>query len=136
MTLHLSIITPNQVALDTEVEEVYLPGVTGEIGILEDHTPLISVVEPGEVRYTDMNDKEHQLVIGSGFVQVENDQVVVVVDIALEADAIDVGNVEKAIEDAKKALSSAKQLSAEESARFEANMAKNIAILNFKRKRM
>lgn len=136
MSLHLSIITPTQVALDEDVEYVYLPGAHGEIGLLESHTPLISVVEPGEVSYADLDGKEQQLVIGSGFVQVDDDNIVVVVDMAVEADAIDVHNVEKAIEDAKKALSEAQQLSEEESARFEANMAKNLALLNFKKKRM
>lgn len=134
--MHLSIITPTQVALDEEIEEVYLPGANGEIGLLESHTSLISVVEPGEVRYTDLDGAEKQLVIGSGFVQVDDDNIVVVVDMAVEADSIDVHNVEKAIEDAKKALSEAQQLSEEESARFEANMAKNLALLNFKKKRM
>lgn len=135
MSLHLSIITPTQIALEKDIAYVYLPGATGEIGILDSHEPLISVVRPGEVRYVDLNGKENQLVIGEGFVQVADNKIVVVVDIAMEADAIDVHNVEKAIEDAKNALSQAQQLSEEESARFEASMAKNLALLNFKKKR-
>ncbi len=134
--LHLTIITPDKVVLNEDVDYVYLPGSDGEMGILDQHTPLIGVTRPGEMRYKRTEGhKEHTLVIGLGFVQVAENHVELVVDLALKDREINEETFEQAIENAKKALEDAQQLSAEESARFEATIAKNLAVLNFKRAR-
>lgn len=133
--LQFEIITPDKTALSEEVEYVYLPGSAGEIGILKEHTALITTVVPGELRYKPVGKPEVHLIVGSGFVEVVNNNVLMVTDLALESSEIDTSSVEKAIAAAQEALKLAEGMSREDHARFEANLAKQIALLNFKRKK-
>lgn len=133
MPLHLSIITPDKIALQEEISYVYLPGPHGEIGILEAHTPLISVLEPGELRYADLHGEVKHLIVGAGFVQVEQDKIDVVVGLALEDAANAEQSFEEAIARARKALEHVQQMSEEESARLEATIGKTISLLELRK---
>ncbi|MDO8513638.1 MAG: F0F1 ATP synthase subunit epsilon [bacterium] len=48
--LRLQIITPERTVFNEEVDEVILPTLDGEIGVLPHHVPLLSIIKPGEVR--------------------------------------------------------------------------------------
>lgn len=133
--MQFEIITPDRTALTEEVEHVYLPGSLGEMGVLEQHASLITTLEPGELRYKPVGKPEVQIVVGTGFVQIENDHILMVTDLALEPSEIDETSVEQAIAAAQEALKLAEGMSREDQARFEANLAKQIAVLSFKRKR-
>lgn len=133
--MQFEIITPDRTALSEEVEHVYLPGSLGEMGVLEQHASLITTLEPGELRYKPVGKPEVHIVVGTGFVQIENDHILMVTDLALEPSEIDETSVEKAIAAAQEALKLAEGMSREDQARFEANLAKQIAVLSFKRKR-
>lgn len=133
MSLQLSIITPDKIVLREEVAYVYLPGPHGEIGILQTHTPLISVLSPGELRYENMKGEVKHLFVGNGFVQVEEDEIDVVVGLALEDAENAEQSFEEAIAKAKKALEHVQQMSEEESARLEASISKTISLLELRR---
>lgn len=133
MSLHLSIITPDKIVLQEEIAYVYLPGAEGEIGILEAHTPLISVIEPGELRYENMQGEMKHLIVGAGFVQVEQNEIDVVVGLALEDAENADQTFDEAIAKAQKALEHIQQMSEEESARLEASIGKTISILELRR---
>ena len=135
MALSFQIITPEGVVVSEQIDHVYLPGALGEMGVLDHHAPIITSIQPGELRYTPVGKKEERLVVGTGFFQVENDRLILVTDMALNDDQIDTTNVEKAIETAKQALKEREGMTREDQARFEANLTKQIAILGFKRKR-
>lgn len=135
MALSFQIITPEGIALSEQVEHVYLPGSLGEMGILDHHVPIITSVLPGELRYTPVGKKEERLVVGSGFFQSDNDRLILVTDMALNAGQIDENSVEKAIEAARQALKEREGMTREDQARFEANLTKQIAVLSFKRKK-
>ena len=72
--------------------------------------------------------------VGTGFVQVNGNQVLMVTDLALNSSQIDEGSVERAIQEAQEVLKTRSEMSREEQARFEANLTKQIMMLNFKRK--
>jgi len=74
--LHLEIVTRHRRVLETEVDEVRLPGVEGELGILPGHTPLLTALAIGRVAYT-VNSQESTLVIKEGFAEVQPDRVTV-----------------------------------------------------------
>ena len=113
---------------------MYLPGSLGEMGVLEHHTALITSLEPGELRYKPLDGPEESMVVGTGFVQVNDDHVLMVTDLALNSSQIDEGSVERAIQEAQEVLKARSEMSREEQARFEANLTKQIMMLNFKRK--
>ena len=82
MSMEFKVITPDEVAVAATVEYVYLPGSLGEMGVLEHHTALITSLEPGELRYKPMEGPEESMVVGTGFVQVNDDHVLMVTDLA------------------------------------------------------
>ena len=134
MSMEFKVITPDEVAVAATVEYVYLPGSLGEMGVLEHHTALITSLEPGELRFKPMDGPEESMVVGTGFVQVNDDHVLMVTDLALNSSQIDEGSVERAIQEAQEVLKTRSEMSREEQARFEANLTKQIMMLNFKRK--
>lgn len=134
MSMEFKVITPDEVVIDVTVEYVYLPGSLGEMGVLEHHTALITSLEPGELRYKPVNGVEESMVVGNGFVQINDDHVLMVTDLALNSSQIDEGSVERAVLEAQEVLKMRSEMSREEQTRFEANLAKQIMMLNFKRK--
>ena len=92
MSMEFKVITPDEVAVTATVEYVYLPGSLGEMGVLEHHTALITSLEPGELRYKPMDGPEESMVVGTGFVQVNGNQVLMVTDLAINSSQIDEGS--------------------------------------------
>jgi F-type H+-transporting ATPase subunit epsilon len=102
--LQLEVITPEKVSLRETVDEVILPAVGGELGILPEHAPLISQLSTGVMTYRQGNDKK-QLHISGGFVEVLPDRISVLADIAEKPEEIDTERARKARERAEKRLS-------------------------------
>ena len=74
--INLSIVTRERKIIDVQVDEVVLPGVDGEIGILPGHTPLLALLKIGPMRYRVGNTIE-RLVLSWGFAEVLPDRVIV-----------------------------------------------------------
>jgi F-type H+-transporting ATPase subunit epsilon len=131
--LRLEIVTPERRAFSGDVDMVVLPGADGELGIYPAHVPLVTPVVPGDVRIFD-NNKETDLVIGSGFAEITGDAVEILTDLAEEESEIDEPGSEQAMERARKLLED-KNLEAEEIAEVEATVARLEAALRFKRRK-
>ena len=101
--IQLEVITPEKVALRETVDEVVVPGVGGEFGILPDHTPLISQVQTGVLTYRLGTDKR-QMHVSGGFVEVLPDRVSVLTDVAEKPEEINVERAQSARERAEKRL--------------------------------
>jgi F-type H+-transporting ATPase subunit epsilon len=101
--LNLEIITPEKLALRESVDEVVVPGLGGELGILPNHTPLISQLQTGVLTYRTGNDKKQAHVSG-GFVEVLPDRVSVLSDVAELPEEIDLERAERAKERAERRL--------------------------------
>ncbi len=101
--IQLEVITPEKVALREVVDEVVVPGVGGEFGILPDHTPLISQVQTGVLTYRLGTDKR-QMHVSGGFVEVLPDRVSVLTDVAEKPEEINVERAQRARERAEKRL--------------------------------
>jgi F-type H+-transporting ATPase subunit epsilon len=136
MSLHLEIVTPEKKIFSDTVENVYLPGADGEMGILPSHAGLVTALQPGELRYL----REGQVVtiaIGSGFAEISQDKAVVLTDMALGEAEIDEASTEEAIKRAEeKLLNVEHSMDAEEVAYLQGIIAKQSAALKFKRKHM
>lgn len=134
MSLHLEIVTPEKKIFSDTVENVYLPGADGEMGILPSHAGLVTALQPGELRYQ----REGQVVtlaIGSGFAEIGHDKAIVLTDMALGEAEIDEKATEEAIQRAEEKLSTIEHsMDAEEVAYLQAIIAKQSAALRFKRK--
>lgn len=129
--LHLKIVTPEALIIDESVDMVTLPSSDGEIGILPGHINLLSKLVPGQLQIK-KNNKVDVLAIGGGFLQVSNNVLTVMTDLALDEKDID----EKAVEEAKKRAEIAlkEKLSEEEYAETMAVLQKSLAQLRIKRR--
>ena len=103
--LNLEVITPERLVLREEVDEVVAPGLTGEMGILPDHTPLISQLKTGVLSYRQGN-QNRRLHVSGGFIEVASDSVSVLSDVAEKPEEIDVERAQRAKERAERRLAS------------------------------
>lgn len=102
--LHLEVITPEKVMVSQEVEIVVAPGSLGEFGILEGHVPFLSGILPGELRYSS-DGKTQYLAVSTGFAEVSDNNVAILVDSAEYSRNIDVNRAKQAMGRAKERLS-------------------------------
>ena len=133
MSMHLDIVTPEKRIFSDVVENVYLPGADGEMGVLPQHAGLVTALQAGELRYLHKGEVG-MLAVGSGFAEITQQKVVVLTDMALGEDEIDEEETEKAIERAKEQLSQT-DLDSDEMAQINALLSQQMAALTFKRKR-
>jgi F-type H+-transporting ATPase subunit epsilon len=93
--LTLEIVTPDRALVKEEVDEVQLPGSEGYFGVLPGHTPLLSMLQVGELWYR-IGQEKHYLVIAFGFVEVLPERVTVLAQMAERPQDIDVERAEAA----------------------------------------
>ncbi|MEM1023313.1 MAG: ATP synthase F1 subunit epsilon [Myxococcota bacterium] len=88
MTLQLSIVTPDEEALDMSCEEVVAPGIDGELGLMAGHIPLVSVLRPGVLVARNGGDAK-VFAVGTGYVEIDEDKVIVLTEVCERPDEID-----------------------------------------------
>jgi len=130
-TLKLEIVTPEATVYSEPVEMVTLPGVEGQMGILPQHVRLITQIVPGELT-VHKNGHDEYLAVGEGLVEVTNDQVSIVTNMAVSVDDIDEAAAEEARQHAAARLR--EKLSSEEVASVNATLARSLAQLHVKRR--
>lgn len=112
MPIALEIVTVERLVFEDEVDMVIAPGGDGVMGILPNHTPLLTTLKTGEL-IARKNGEELLFAIGGGFMEVQPDKVIVMADAALRADEV---NLQRATDARNQALTkiSAGDLSAED----------------------
>src|ERR671939_1455044 len=102
--LFCRVITPEEVIYDGEANLVIARIADGDLGVLVDHSPLVSTVEVGEVR---IKEGDEQLVYATsdGFFKVSENLVQVLVEEAVSVEEIDIDAAEQRVEEAERELS-------------------------------
>jgi F-type H+-transporting ATPase subunit epsilon len=113
MALKLIVVTPERKLVETEADQVELPGELGYLGILPGHAPLISLLKTGVLKYVERG-SEKRLALSAGFVEVSNDAVTVLADLAEEPSEIDAAKAEKDRAQAEEELKTASRETLEE----------------------
>lgn len=131
--INFEITTPERVVFSDQVDEVVLPTPMGEIGILPNHIPLVSLLSPGELRIKKGSETIY-LAVSGGFIEVRPDKVVVLADMAERVEEIDEKEAEEARKRAQK-LMKEKQFDAKEFAALSAMMEKELVRLKVVRRR-
>lgn len=103
--LQLEVVTPERRVLSEGVDSVVIPGLGGELGILPGHTPLISQLKTGVLSYT-QGARTVQLLVSGGFLEVRDDHVSVLAEIAERPEEIDAAGARLAREQVEKRLNS------------------------------
>ena len=133
-TLKLEIVTPEAKIYSDDVDMVTVPGIEGELGILPQHVPLMTQLQPGELKISKSGQPDTYLAVGEGFVEVTGDRVSVITDMAVEEKAIDEAAAQAAIERAQAAMRG-EHMGDEEVAAVQASLEKSLAQLHVKRRR-
>jgi len=101
--LFLEIVTPEKIVVSQEVDSVVAPGTEGEFGVLPGHIHFLTGIVPGELRYNTGAGKE-SMAVTTGFAEVSNDKVSILVDAAEKTSEIDVERARQAMERARERL--------------------------------
>ena len=96
--LRLELVAPQGLVFEGDVEMVVVPAVTGEVGILPKHAPLVAQLAIGRLRALTDGGEWLNFAVAEGFVKVQFNKVIVLADAAEEASSIDVPRAEKAVE--------------------------------------
>ena len=102
--LFCRVITPEEVIYDGEADLVIARIADGDLGVLVDHSPLVSTVEVGEVRIR-QDDEQLVYATSDGFFKVSENLVQVLVEEAVSVEEIDVDAAEDRVEEAERELS-------------------------------
>ena len=114
-----------------EVDVIVAPGIDGEMAILPHHAPLMTTLQPGELRVR-QGGEEFSLAVTGGFLEVRPDRVTVLADSAERAEEIDIARAEEAKRRAEERLSHPGEMDA---ARAEAALRRSLIRLRVGEKR-
>ncbi|MGZ4778097.1 MAG: ATP synthase F1 subunit epsilon [Thermoanaerobaculia bacterium] len=129
--LMLVVVTRDRKILEAEVDEVELPATDGEIGILPGHTPLLTLLKIGQMRYRRGSDVQ-KLVISWGFAEVLPDRVIVLAERGILPSEIDMAAAEAERKEAEKEIAILSSHDPE-FAVVEARLEESIAMINLHR---
>jgi len=103
-TIHLDVVSAEESIFSGTVQEVIAPGSMGDLGIMPNHSQLITTLKAGELRYK-TDEGFASLFVAGGIMEVQPSIVTVLTDTAVRAEDLD----EKAAEDAKQRAEDALQ---------------------------
>lgn len=133
-TFKLKLIAPDGVKYEGEALEASLPTPDGQISILPDHMPVISLLAPGEI-VLKTSGKEHYLATEGGVVEISNNLVKILADSAESADSLDQAKIDEAKKKAEQSIANAETdvEFADATAALEKQLAK-LRVLNKRKK--
>jgi len=127
MTIHVDVVSAEEMIFSGLAEFVVLPGEAGELGILPGHMPLMTRIKPGAVRVQLPDGKEELIFVAGGLLEVQPGLVTVLADTAIRGADLDQAKALEAKKLAEEAM--VNRGSAIDYARAQAELAEAIAQL-------
>ncbi|MCL7721234.1 F0F1 ATP synthase subunit epsilon [Actinobacillus pleuropneumoniae] len=118
----LSVVSAEKEIFNGNVVSVRVTGIDGELGVYAGHTPLLTSIKPGMVKYTLEDGKEEFIYVSGGFLEVQPTIVTVLADVAIRGEELDQQRILAAKRKAEDTLS--KSNNAELSAKLSREIAK------------
>ncbi|TCU62889.1 ATP synthase F1 subcomplex epsilon subunit [Bradyrhizobium sp. R2.2-H] len=87
-TFHFDLVSPEKLAFSGEVDQVDIPGVEGDFGVLAGHAPVVAAIRPGILTVTAGGRHEKIIVLG-GIAEVSDKGLTVLADVATSLDELD-----------------------------------------------
>lgn len=103
-TFHVDIVSAEQSIFSGEATMVIAPGEGGELGILPEHTPLLTRIKPGTIRIQQASGEEEVIYVSGGMMEVQPDMVTVLADTSVRAHDLDEAKALEAERAAREAL--------------------------------
>ncbi len=108
-TIHVDVVSAEEQIFSGEAKFVALPGESGELGILPNHTPLITRIKPGAVRIQRADNAQEEFVfVAGGLLEVQPGKVTVLADTAIRGKDLDEAKALEARALAEEAMKNAK----------------------------
>lgn len=104
MTIHVDVVSAEEMIFSGLAEFVVLPGEAGELGILPGHMPLMTRIKPGAVRVKLPGDKEELIFVAGGLLEVQPGLVTVLADTAIRGADLDQAKAMDAKKKAEEAM--------------------------------
>ena len=102
--IHLEIVTPESSVVSEDAQIVVSPGSLGDFGVLIGHTPFLTTLRVGSVRYVDSDGKERSVFVSGGFAEALPDKVTILAEAAERRRDIDLERAQTAFERAQKRI--------------------------------
>ena len=102
-TVHVDVVSAEQLLYSGEAEFVVAPGVAGELGIYPRHTPLLTRLKPGAVRIQTGTDEE-LIYVSGGLLEVQPDGITILSDTAIRGGDLDEARASVALRAAEEAM--------------------------------
>ena len=107
-TFRLEIVSAERSLFSGEANFVVVPGVDGELGIFPNHTPLLTKIKPGTLKFHAKDESEETLFfVAGGFLEVQPTVVTVLADTVVRGEEIDQARAEESMRNAEEAISKA-----------------------------
>jgi F-type H+-transporting ATPase subunit epsilon len=87
-TFHFDLVSPEKLAFSGEVDQVDIPGVEGDFGVLAGHAPVIAAIRPGIITVFSGGTREKVIVTG-GVAEVTASGLTVLADVARSLEELD-----------------------------------------------
>ena len=104
--MNIRVLTPDRVICSTTADEVVLPGLTGQIGVLDGHASLITALDTGLLRIK-LDNKWTPIILCGGLAEIDQNRVTVLVNDVEELIALELTEVTKELEKATLAVENA-----------------------------
>lgn len=78
--MKVEIITPDHSLFNGEAKAVSMPGIDGDLGILDNHAPLITALKAGDVKVTTADGKDQMFALKGGTAEVLNNKVLILAE--------------------------------------------------------
>ena len=95
-TFNLTIVSAERKIFEGEVKQIQATGVEGELGILPGHTPLLTAIKPGIVKFILQDGNEDVIYVSGGFLEVQPNIVTVLADVAIRGSELDAERIREA----------------------------------------
>ena len=106
MVMNIRVLTPDRIICSTTADEVVLPGLTGQVGVLDDHAALITALDTGLLRIK-LNEKWTPIILCGGLAEIDQNQVTVLVNDVEELTSVEIERAKQELEKATFAVESA-----------------------------
>jgi len=106
MILNVRVLTPDRIICTTMADEVILPGLTGQVGVLNGHATLITALDTGLLRIK-LEDKWTPIILCGGLAEIDRNRVTVLVNNVEEFVSVDLSEASKEVEKAILAVENA-----------------------------
>jgi F-type H+-transporting ATPase subunit epsilon len=128
-SIKLEIVTAERIVYTEDVDIIIAPGAEGQLGILPNHAPLMTILQAGEI-LTRRGNEEDIMAISGGFLEVRPDRVIILADSAERAEEIDEARAEAARERAESRIKERGAAPDVDLARVEASLRRAMARLS------